>query len=356
MCGETYLRSCEPASEDEDAESVAAIGTTGSSRDEDHAPSIEEADEWDTLLLSATSEGDNDRVSYILQDQFDPKYLDNVSFEKKASVITSAIELAASNGSFGILRALLRDWGIQCAPEINLLSVIASSAETGAVQTLLESGADIQRTHLVGPSHLTALMAAAQSGHIELIQVLASQGARLDIRNDDGDSAFSLASAQGHVEAARVLLAFGEQSYTHDSVENAKSPMIEAASNGQMEIIQLLLQYKVKAKVSMEDTQTALVAAASVGARECVQMLLEHISDIDFVARFSTKHCIEFANHSLTTALIEAVSNNHAEIVRMLWLRGANVHASDGYCTPLITASYSSSEAIILDYCSKAWT
>lgn len=337
------------AFEEKGADSVAAIGTTGSSRDQDLATIDDSADEWDTLLMNATAEGDNDRVSYILQDAFDPRSLDNASFEKKASVITSAIELAAMNDSLDILRTFLPDWKLQCAPEVNIHSVIAPSADNiEAVKLLLESGADIQRFYFDGTTRVTGLMAAAQSGRTEVIELLESYGARLDVTNADGDSALSLASAKGHVEAVRVLLALGEKLGTKNNIESAKSPIVEAAANGHVEVVRLLFQHEVQVNASMSNIEAALIAAISSGAHQCVRLLLAHVSDIDFVAPFNTEHCVESDEHSLTTALIEAVSNDYVGIVQMLLDRGANVQASDGYCTPLIAASYSSSETIVL--------
>jgi ankyrin repeat protein len=52
------------------------------------------------------------------------------------------------------------------------------------VKTLIDSGADIQKKGQFG---YTALHAAAQNGHLDVVQVLVKYGASVNCKNDDGD-------------------------------------------------------------------------------------------------------------------------------------------------------------------------
>lgn len=52
------------------------------------------------------------------------------------------------------------------------------------VNLLIESGADVQRKGQFG---YTAIHAAAQGGHLEVVQALLRHGASVNCKNDDGD-------------------------------------------------------------------------------------------------------------------------------------------------------------------------
>jgi len=54
-------------------------------------------------------------------------------------------------------------------------------------------------------SGLTALMAAAYRGHIDVIRVLLDHGADVSIKDQQGKTALLWAEAQGHADVAQVL-------------------------------------------------------------------------------------------------------------------------------------------------------
>ena len=61
---------------------------------------------------------------------------------------------------------------------------------------LLREGADIeQRGRGFG---MTPVMAAAASGHLSVVQLLVENGAKINVRDDDGDSPLANAARNGH--------------------------------------------------------------------------------------------------------------------------------------------------------------
>ena len=90
----------------------------------------------------------------------------------------------------------------------------------------MEAGAckDVQSEH--GD---TALMMAAQNGHVEIVRLLLEAGADKDLRDDDGQSARMLAAKYGHMNVVLMLTApcpcdpveitqLQESSFGHDEV------------------------------------------------------------------------------------------------------------------------------------------
>jgi len=70
-------------------------------------------------------------------------------------------------------------------------------------QELLTNNAQIDFCNKRGT---TALMAACDEGHVDVVEELLDRGARIDIQDDDGDSALLLACKNGHIGVVEILL------------------------------------------------------------------------------------------------------------------------------------------------------
>ena len=76
------------------------------------------------------------------------------------------------------------------------------------VSYLIESGADVDLTSRNGA---TALHAASQEGHLEIVRILVDDGkADVDIKMNDGATAMDLAASHGHVDVVKFLLIVGD--------------------------------------------------------------------------------------------------------------------------------------------------
>ena len=76
--------------------------------------------------------------------------------------------------------------------------------EAAEVARLLDLNAPIE--HRVGGFQVTALMVAAQEGHIEVVTLLANRGSDLEARTTDGHNALMTASAGGHLAVVQLLV------------------------------------------------------------------------------------------------------------------------------------------------------
>ena len=87
------------------------------------------------------------------------------------------------------------------------LLAAASKGETTAVQSLLQSGANVDATD---KNNRTPLMLAAQHGHAEIVRALLAAGAKTDVRDKSGWTAYGLAlfepAGHGNHEAVLKML------------------------------------------------------------------------------------------------------------------------------------------------------
>jgi hypothetical protein len=84
----------------------------------------------------------------------------------------------------------------------------------------------------------TPLHIAAQTGQIEAVNSLVSDGAVINLVNDDGDTPLHLAAANGHRAVAECLLARKAKVNTQNKRGN--TPLSLAVSAGHQDIVQLL--------------------------------------------------------------------------------------------------------------------
>src|SRR5258705_9936973 len=96
--------------------------------------------------------------------------------------------------------------------DVLALVTAAAKGDIRNVSKLLKKGIDINgkaprdATDFGGQ---TALMAAAGSGHTDIVRILLDKGAKVNVRHEVGGTALTSAAAQGHLEVVEVLLAAG---------------------------------------------------------------------------------------------------------------------------------------------------
>ena len=72
---------------------------------------------------------------------------------------------------------------------------------------LIESGADVNKPEPC--QGITALHVTAKEGHVQVMELLITKGARVDVRSNDGRTPLYLTIFDGHKEAAIYLLDHG---------------------------------------------------------------------------------------------------------------------------------------------------
>lgn len=153
--------------------------------------------------------------------------------------------------------------------------------------------------------HKTALMHMAEKGHVQAIKLLWVLGAKLEVKDQDGDTALMLAI-------------------------NAK----------QWQVMKTLLELYENPRTSNNDLCTPLMYAASVeGGLESIDILLEKGA------------LLEEKNINGDTALMCAINAKQWDIAKLLIERNANVNAKniEGY-TPLMQLAITADNATIQQF------
>ena len=144
---------------------------------------------------------------YALETAFKKEYMEMVTFLVKKNVRPShfVLGLAAKNGHRKIVELLLDKW-IDIFDEA-ILSYTLSNAVKGkdisSIELLLDKGADPDKTAPYGDT--SVLSEAAQNGCTEIVRLFLKKGANPDIQDGRGYTALMYAAESGHIEVVKLL-------------------------------------------------------------------------------------------------------------------------------------------------------
>ena len=313
-------------------------------------PSIDK--KLDRALVKAAKEGDTEEVRNLLSNGADVSAsdMDGATALMRAAWggYKDVFELLVDNGA----DVNAKDLAGRC-----ILLIAANQGHTDIVQMLLDRNADVNAEDKIGN---TPLMEAADEGHINIVKALLAGGADVNARREtrglagvisrnyaykeppkpDGWTALIAAAEKGHTEIVRALLAKGAD--VNARVEKTGSPGMLSrniahnepampdgwtARKGSNRIVQFLLAKGGNMIARLEkaippemlsrmvatdespvpDGWTALMSAAEKGYTEIVQALLAEGADVN--AR------LEKGNW---TAVTLAAHHNHTDIVELL--------------------------------------
>jgi ankyrin repeat protein len=205
-----------------------------------------------------------------------------------------------------------------------LASVTGNAA---MIEALLRAGADPRSAN---PGGETVLMTASRTGKLEAVRLLLDRGADPNAKEKvRGQTALMWAVVENHRDVVKLLVARGADinaqsarvvpDGTTGTPGTQTSANIGAAGPG---------IYRARAVPSPSGMMTGLLYAARDGNLEMAKILLDLKAEIDKPA----------ANG--TTALIDAIVNNHIELAMYLLEKGANPNAADNFYkrTPLFAA------------------
>ncbi|CAK9064067.1 unnamed protein product [Durusdinium trenchii] len=141
-------------------------------------------------------------------------------------------------------------------------TALTAAAEHGHLEVvclLLEAGADKNAAgEFFGG---TALRAAATRGHLEVVRLLLRAGADKNAATTDGETALMRAAHNGHLEVVRLLLEAGAGKNAANT--NGETALIGAAKHGHLIVARLLLQAGADKNAAATDGETALILAAA---------------------------------------------------------------------------------------------
>ncbi|KAJ1392373.1 ankyrin repeat-containing domain protein [Ochromonadaceae sp. CCMP2298] len=156
----------------------------------------------------------------------------------------------------------------------------AADGDIRAVRTLLSgSGGSVARlVNGIGRTGYTALLAATQLGHPDIVRVLLAKGADIDAKGKHGFAALYVASRRSHraTDMVRLLLEKGADI----EVKDKSTPLHGASQEGNLDVVRLLLEKGAVAGAKDKAERTALHGASGEGHLEVVRLLLEKGVDV----------------------------------------------------------------------------
>ncbi len=115
----------------------------------------------------------------------------------------------------------------------------------------------------------TALMEAAEEGHLEVVRWLLDQGARPNLHDDKGETALIEAAEEGRREVVALLLDRGAIIDGHD--HRGRTALMKAVMEGHTEVVALLLQRG--AAVGLIDNQGRSAVDLAAGNQAVLDLL-----------------------------------------------------------------------------------
>lgn len=145
------------------------------------------------------------------------------------------------------------------------------------INALLNRGVDPDTTDQEGNT-LLMLAAAAGSGHA-IVELLAAR-AKVNAKNQLGETALMLASINGHLEIVRSLVLRGA-----NVNQSGWTPLMYAATRDHVNIARLLISYGAKVDAAADNGYTALMMATRENKAGVVALLLANGADPNLTAQ-----------------------------------------------------------------------
>ncbi len=151
-----------------------------------------------------------------------------------------------------------------------ILLINAYEGDTKKVKELLSRGVDV---NAVGEHGETPLLAAVNSGKIDIVALLLAHGANLEARNFQESTPLILACQYGHATISAMLVEMGADLSVRDF--NGYDSLMIAAARGHDLVVRQLLFFGADTTLTNKHGNTALNLAMYSGHSNVVTTLLE---------------------------------------------------------------------------------
>ncbi|KAK8009845.1 hypothetical protein PG990_008810 [Apiospora arundinis] len=183
------------------------------------------------------------------------------------------------------------------------------------VQLLVQQGADVNFVRKVDRFKHTALYCASSLGFCPIITILASAGADLEWKTNEGTTALLSAAWYGHLEAIRLLIHLGASPTCQDREDDGLLHM--AAIRGHSGIVSLLCSSDLNVNSLNKNRQTPAHISCIEGHLDILETLVSYHANI--AAKDARNR----------TPLHEAAHNGRSEMMKYLLQGGADPTAAD---------------------------
>ncbi|KAL6893648.1 hypothetical protein ACP4OV_007746 [Aristida adscensionis] len=232
-------------------------------------------------FIEALMDGDVRRLKELVggMDEEDRADIANMNFDG-----FGLLHLAVHLGKLEVCRYLLEELGfdVDCATIIGGSTPLAGAALFGELtiaRYLLDHGADPNK---MDDSGSVALHLAAKNGNEELIRLLLSRGARVDVAVSHG-TPLHIAASYGNTGAVKILLEHhADPNYASEVSGTPLVATLHSTKHGvsesdALECVKLLV--KAGADVNSANPNTPMLVATTNGLTDCIKYLLEAGAD-----------------------------------------------------------------------------
>jgi ankyrin repeat protein len=151
------------------------------------------------------------------------------------------------------------------------LMLSSATGDLMRVQTLLQrTNVDVNAKNQIGS---TALMGAAEGGHLDIIKILIEKGADLRAVNKDGFSALIFAARSGRDDVVQALLEKGADVNQADQYH--QTVLMHALAEGHSSVAKLLIEKGADVNARSSRGATARTVANSKGNQELMTLLTQ---------------------------------------------------------------------------------
>jgi len=203
---------------------------------------------------------------------------------------------AAKNGDSEKVRRLAiggrgNDVDYRSVYHLTALMEAAEHDKVDCVELLLSEGAKVDLLHRKGHRNedfafrqWSALMLASFNGFSQSAKKLLDFNANVDLSNEEGENALLMAALKGHLETATLLLDYGADVNHMD--DSGNSALTYSISNGNESMLNLLLSRGVDVNLVNKRGQSALMLACKRGRGQQAKSLLEHGADVTLTDKY----------------------------------------------------------------------
>lgn len=191
------------------------------------------------------------------------------------------------------------------------------------VEQALERGADIQAINSFGG--MPPLTLAAEGGHLQVVALLLSEGAKINVENAFGRTALTAAIWRDQQKVVEFLVKKGAQINFRSNGQFVSIPIIVAALNNRLEIAKTLIAQGADVNLHEVGGMSALGEAVRGGHTKMAALLLDHGAD----PNIKMAGQLDVGAFKERSPLMIAASNGFYAIAQALIMKGANVNAKD---------------------------
>lgn len=244
----------------------------------------------------------------------------------------TAVMFSAGNGHNETTEVLLK-----AGADVNVVVKATPEYIEQVKKALVEGKPDVE-PHTDG---VTALIVAAQAGHVGTVKLLVEAGANLNVRDEDNLTALCSAAKGTFYNVSMLLVSAGADpncSYKDDKGKY-HNLLMDAIQSSKIDYALKLIEMGANVSYIDEDGVSVITQAAYQGHATIVEALIQKQADVNF------------ANVEGITPLIAAASEGHLEVLKLLLATGIvdiNAKDKDGTNALMAAAVRGHKDAILL--------